>query len=243
MNVTLGFYDRLAFVSYSLIALSYTMRDIKWLRILTIVSCLVDLFVYYYIRVGQPMWVQLAMNVLFITINSYQLYVLWRDQAQHAFDGEQGWLYKHVFSLLTPGEFKRLHTLGSWQTLVPAQQLLHKGTAVNEVSFVVSGQLNALWDNNVLNTVDPGGLVGEMSYLTGRTSSSDVVARGVSTVHAWARCIARPQAQIPRVVHQAELHLGSRLGQQAGRCQSAGGQRGGLKAYGWPKCHMINDCW
>lgn len=177
MNVTLGFYDGLAFVSYSLIALSYAMRDIKWLRILTIVACLVDLFVYYYIRPGQPMWVQLVMSVLFITINSYQLYVLWRDQAMHTFDGEQGWLYKHVFSLLTPGEFKRLHMLGSWQTLVPAEQLLHKGTAVNEVYFVVSGQLNALWDTNVLNIVHPGGLVGEVSYLTGMRASSDVVAQ------------------------------------------------------------------
>lgn len=177
MNIELGFYDGLAFVSYSLIALSYAMRDIKWLRIITIVACLVDLVVYFYIRPGQPMWVQLVMSVLFISINAYQLYVLWREQAQQAFVGEQGWLYKHVFALLTPGEFKRLHQLGSWQTLAPSQQLLHRGMAVNDVSFVVTGQLNALWDANVLNSVHPGGLVGEMSYLTGKPASSDVVAQ------------------------------------------------------------------
>ncbi len=176
MNFELGFYDWLAFSSYGLIAISYSMRDIKWLRVITVVACFVDLVVYYFIRAGQPLWVQLGMNVLFIVINLYQLYVLWQDQQAEVFHGEQAWLYKHVFPLLSPGEFKRLLKLGSWRTLAPQQLVLHKDSVVEQLGFVVTGRLDALWGTTVLNSVPAGGLVGEISYLTGKTASAAVVA-------------------------------------------------------------------
>lgn len=176
MNFELGFYDWLAFTSYGLIAISYAMRDIMWLRVITVVACFVDFVVYYFIRPGQPLWVQLGMNVLFILINLYQLYVLWQDKQAEVFHGEQAWLYKHVFPLLSPGEFKRLLKLGSWQTLAPQQLVLHKDSVVEQLGFVVTGRLDALWGTTVLNSVPAGGLVGEISYLTGKTASATVVA-------------------------------------------------------------------
>lgn len=172
----LGFYDWLAFSSYGLIAISYAMRDIKWLRVITVVACFVDLVVYYFIRAGQPLWVQLGMNVLFIVINLYQLHVLWKDQQADVFHGEQAWLYKHIFPLLSPGEFKRLLKLGSWQTVATQQQVLRKDAAVEQLGFVVTGRLDARWGNTVLNSVPAGGLVGEIGYLTGKAASADVVA-------------------------------------------------------------------
>jgi len=176
LNFDLGFYDWLAFSSYGLIAISYSMRDIKWLRIITLVACFVDLVVYYFIRAGQPLWVQLGMTVLFIVINLYQLYVLWQDQQAEVFHGEQDWLYKHIFPLLSPGEFKRLLKLGSWQTIAPQQHVLRQDSVVEQLAFVVTGRLDALWGTTVLNSVPAGGLVGEISYLTGKTASAAVVA-------------------------------------------------------------------
>ena len=176
MNFELGFYDWLAFSSYGLIAISYSMRDIKWLRVITVVACCMDLVIYYFIRAGPPMWVQLGMNVLFIVINLYQLHVLWKDQQAELFQGEQAWLYKHVFPLLSPGEFKRLLKLGSWQTVATQEQILQKDAVVDQLRFVVAGRLDALWGSTVLNSVPAGGLVGEISYLTGKAATADVVA-------------------------------------------------------------------
>lgn len=176
MNFELGFYDWLAFSSYGLIAISYSMRDIKWLRVITVVACCMDLVIYYFIRAGQPMWVQLGMNVLFIVINLYQLHLLWKDQQAELFHGEQAWLYKHVFPLLSPGEFKRLLKLGSWQTVAAQEQVLQKDAEVDQLRFVVAGRLDALWGSTVLNSVPAGGLVGEISYLTGKAATADVVA-------------------------------------------------------------------
>ncbi|WP_342129592.1 Crp/Fnr family transcriptional regulator [Hydrogenophaga sp. OTU3427] len=172
----LGFFDLLAFVTFSINALSYAMRDIKWLRIITIIAMLGDLVVYYNIRPGSPLWVQFGMSALIIVINTYQLYMLWREKQASHFPGDTGWLYEHVFALLSPGEFKRVLKLGRWSQLQEGEYVLHKGGVVDEVGFVIEGRLDATWGDTVLNTVTPGGLVGEISYLTGKHASADVSA-------------------------------------------------------------------
>lgn len=181
MASNFGFFDLLAFVTFSINAFSYMMRDIKWLRIVTIVAMVGDLFVYYNIRAGSPLWVQFGMSALIIVINAVMLFFLWKErQAQH-FAGDAGWLYEHVFGPLTPGEFRRVLKLGRWSHLQEGEYVLHKGTVVGEVGFVVHGRLDATWGDTLLNSVVPGGLVGEISYLTGKHASADVSA-GTDTV-------------------------------------------------------------
>lgn len=181
MASNFGFFDLLAFVTFSINAFSYVMRDIKWLRIITIVAMVGDLFVYYNIRAGSPLWVQFGMSALIIVINAVMLFFLWKEkQAQH-FAGDAGWLYEHVFGPLTPGEFRRVLKLGRWSHLQEGEYVLHKGTVVGEVGFVVHGRLDATWGDTLLNSVAPGGLVGEISYLTGKHASADVNA-GTDTV-------------------------------------------------------------
>jgi hypothetical protein len=176
MPSNLGLFDLLAFVTFSINAFSYVMRDIKWLRIITIIAMFGDLVVYYNIRPGSPLWVQFGMSALIIVINTYQLYVLWREKQASHFEGDAGWLYQHVFAPLTPGEFKRVLKLGHWNHLQEGEYVLRKGGAVDQVSFVINGHLDATWGDTLLNTVQPGGLVGEISYLTGQKASADVSA-------------------------------------------------------------------
>lgn len=80
------------------------------------------------------------------------------------------------FPLLSPGEFKRLLILGSWQTVASQEQVLQKDAVVDQLRFVVAARLDALWGASVLNSVPAGGLVGEISYLTGKAASANVVA-------------------------------------------------------------------
>ena len=103
MTSQLGFFDLLAFCTFSINAFSYVMRDIKWLRIITIVAMVGDLFVYYNIRAGSPLWVQFGMSGLIIVINLVQLYILWQEKQARHFPGDAGWLYEHLFGLHLKG--------------------------------------------------------------------------------------------------------------------------------------------
>lgn len=176
MNDGLGFYDGLAVVSYGLIAASYLMRDMKWLRLITVLACSVDLVVYYFIRPGNPLWVQWGMSLLFIAINLLQLGRLWRESRTSHLDSETLWLYQHVFQTLSPGEFRRILQLGQWLQVSARQRLMTQGNAVTALGCVVNGHLLARQGRTVLNAIAAGGMVGEISYLTGRKASADVVS-------------------------------------------------------------------
>jgi hypothetical protein len=71
--ISANFYDLLSVVSYGLIAWSYACTDIKALRVISIVSCLLDLVIYYFIREGKPMYVQIAANLIFLAIHAWHL--------------------------------------------------------------------------------------------------------------------------------------------------------------------------
>lgn len=101
MVINLDVFDWLAAFSYGLIALSYAMRDIRWLRAITVAACTLDIFIYYYIGPGQPLWVQLVMSILFIGINAYPLYALWKEGREGNFAPESRRLFASVIGLLT----------------------------------------------------------------------------------------------------------------------------------------------
>lgn len=198
MILDLGIFDWLAAFSYGLIALSYAMRNIRWLRTITIAACTLDIFIYYYIRPGQPMWVQMVMSILFIAINAYQLVVLWQESRVVRFDAESQRLYSSVFSLLTPGEFKRLLRIGSYASLNKGDMLLTKDVHPDAISVVVSGNLLVKLGDEALNHIQAGGFAGEMSYFTGLPASVDVQAATATRVFRIAPAeIERLRGAVP----------------------------------------------
>ncbi len=193
ISLNLGFYDWLSGFTYGLLAVSYTMRDIKWLRIITVIACSVDLFIYYNIRPGQPLWVQFLFTIGFIAINAYQLVLIYRESRQVHFAGDEAFLYRTVFNAMTPGEFKRLLGIGRLESADAGSTLLHHGERVAAVSVLVSGSAAIFVERRLLGMVRPGGFVGEMSYVSGQPASADVV------VEEPTRVFTLPCAELDRL--------------------------------------------
>jgi hypothetical protein len=176
MNIELGFYDGLSAVSYGLLTLSYMMRDIAWLRVITVFSCLVDLVVYYFIRPGQPMWVQIGFNIVILAINGYQLWLLYRERSIADLSEDAAALYRKAFSVLTPVEFRRVLQIGRQRVLADGEALIEAGRPVDVVAVVTHGRLAVSLNGHPISRVEEGGFVGEISYLTDRPASADVRA-------------------------------------------------------------------
>lgn len=197
----LGVWDGLAFVSYSLFALSYTMRDIRWLRIISIVAASIDLLIYFYVRPGQPMWVQVVFSGVLIGINAYQLYALWRDTQGSGFEGDIKFLYESVFSTLTPGEFRRLVSIGSLENLEKGHCVLRINHAVEAVAVLAHGELAISREGNILTHILPGAFIGEMGYITENPASVNV------TVSKHARLLCFPITGLKTMeISHPELH-------------------------------------
>lgn len=185
--IQIGFYDALSIFSYGMTAVSYAMRDMRWLRIITLAACLLDVVIYFFIRPGQPLWIHIVMNVVFIAINAYQLLALHRDSRARGLDPQAAWLSETVFSSLTPGEFRALLAAGRWRTAPDGAVVLQKGEAAADVSVLVEGHLNVYWDGErLVDRVPPGAVVGEMSFLSGRPASATVRAGGQARLFSLA---------------------------------------------------------
>lgn len=190
-------------LSYALLAFSYALRDIKWLRIVAIGGCLIDLVVYYAIRPGQPLWGQLGFTAVIILVNLYQLFVLYRETRPIDFSDEAAFLHREVFAGLAPGEFKRLLQTGSFDTLEPGTQITHQGTPVETVYVLLSGEMEVRTGDVVLARMSRAGdLIGDMGYITGMPASADVVAQTEARVFRLpVRALERLRSTRP------ELHV------------------------------------
>lgn len=191
-----GLWDVMAFVSYSLFALSYAMRDMRLLRTITIGGASLDILIFLNVRPGQPMWVQVVFSGIFVTINAYQLYALWRDTHGRQFDGDAKFLFETVFKSLTPGECRRLLSMGTFESLVPGDRVLHMNQAVDHVTVLADGELAISREGNILTHMKPGTFVGEMGYISQRPASVNVHASTPSRV--WRIACSR--------LHHLESH-------------------------------------
>src|ERR1700756_1171105 len=86
--------------------LSYLVKDILWLRLLTVVAGL--LLLTWALLQPQPLWGSVAWNSLFLAINLYQSWLLIMERRPVRLTERESRLYQLVFRSLTPREFVKL---------------------------------------------------------------------------------------------------------------------------------------
>jgi CRP-like cAMP-binding protein len=168
---------------------SYLVRDILWLRLLTIVAGLVLLA--YFALLPEPLWPAIGWNVLFSVINAYQVYLLWLERRPVVFTDEEQRLYRLAFRTLTPREFKKLVGLGSWQDAAERFRLVEKGRELERMMVICSGSVHVEVGDKRLAELREGQLVGEMSFLTGEFPNADVVAAEPTRLVSWPKANLR----------------------------------------------------
>ena len=163
---------------------SYSVRDIFWLRILTVVAMLC-MFPYYFSCAAEPLWEPIAWNSLFLGVNLFQIFLLIRERWPVALHGLEREIYEKIFHALTPGEFTRLLKLGEWRKPDEDHVLVQDGEVVQEMMLLCAGAAVVKAGDVELARLQPGQFVGEMSFLTQDKASASVLAAEGATVLAW----------------------------------------------------------
>jgi hypothetical protein len=171
-------------VANVLYLLSYLVRDILWLRILTVVAicCLMP---YYFTCGDEPLWAAIGWNVVFTGVNLYQIFLLVKERWPRDLKGLERQLYDGPFHSLTPGEFVKLLKVGSWRDATPGEVLVEDGSVVEHMMVLAEGGADVRAKERVVATLEPGQFVGEMSFLTGDKAGADVVASQPTKVFSW----------------------------------------------------------
>lgn len=198
--------DALGNVSYVLIAFSYLVTNMLWLRVLAIVGLVAE-SVYFYVAGSGSLWVAIGWSVVFLAINTVQLLRLVRERRAAQLHADERLLKDGVFAPLSLQTFRRLMQAGQWHSRAVGTVLTVQHASVAQLFVLAQGSASVVVDGKAVASIHPGGIVGEMSFLTGATASATVTvsqeARIFEVDTAALRSLLASHEELRAQFHQA----------------------------------------
>jgi hypothetical protein len=189
--------------------LSYLVKDILWLRLLTVVAGLL-LMTWAFLQ-PQPLWTSLAWNALFLTINVYQSWLLILERRPVHLSDRDMRLYQLVFRSLTPREYVKLLALGRWEDASPNAVLVERARGLDRLMVIASGRAAVRVGERSVELTE-GRFIGEMSFITGAAPTADVVAVDGVRYVSWPKAeLTKFLAQQPAIRAAWQAVLGTDL--------------------------------
>jgi hypothetical protein len=164
---------------------AYWVKDILWLRLLSIVGSL--LIIPFYLYQKQPLWTPIIWSCVFISVHAVRAWGILKERRPVAFTSDEQLLYDKTFSTLSPKQFKRLLAVGEWQDLERGHVLHSIGDPPDSLEAVVRGELEARRHSRVLGHARPGDLAGLASLLSGSPELYDATVKQPARVVRWRR--------------------------------------------------------
>ncbi len=162
---------------------SYLVKDILWLRILTVVAifCLLP---YFYFQ-PQPLMAAIAWNIGFAVINIFRICLLLLERRPVKLGEDDQKLYSASFRCLTPREYLKLLSFASWKEAKPLQQVIEKGKTPDQLMVIFSGRLSVEKDGEKVAELSDGQFFGEIHFITGEKAPISVIAEEVTRYVSW----------------------------------------------------------
>ena len=161
--------------------ISYLVRDILWLRFLTVIAG-ATLLPYFYVN---NLWPPIIWGFVFIAVNLWQIRVLLLERRPVQLSEIEQHLYLMTFRALKPREFLKLLKIATWKKAEPEDHLVESGQELDNMMVVYSGSLDVEVNGKSVATLDEGCFVGEIAFLTGEQPSANVVVTESTSYVSW----------------------------------------------------------
>ena len=156
--------DALVSVANVVYLFSYLVRDILWLRILTVVGGIM-LMPYYYFQ-AEPLWAPIGWNLVFLAINIYWITKLFLERRPVSFSSDERRLYRLAFRTMKERDALALFKLGAWSSQSAGTTLLTQHEPVDTLSLVVDGEVAVEMDGEPVDTLGEGRFLGGIAFLS-----------------------------------------------------------------------------
>ncbi|SFC49864.1 Cyclic nucleotide-binding domain-containing protein [Marinospirillum celere] len=173
----------LFYLANLLFCLAYMVRDMAWLRAITILAATSTL-PYFYFQ-SAPLYSAIGWQTAFIIINAINLTILLLQRRPVKLDEQEQWLQSTTLRLLKPRKMLRLLRLAKTHEIPAGEPLIHQGQKLNALLLLLSGKLSVQVEGQPRATLKPGDFVGEMSFISGQLTSADVVADEPARYLEW----------------------------------------------------------
>lgn len=180
-------------LAFGLIAFSFLVKDIFWLRLLSIAASLFSVFYNYTIPI-EPMWLAINWNFIFIAVNLYHIAIILYEKREVKMDDKNQELYDTLFSEMTPVEYLKISRAAKWEMVKAGQRIITQGMPVPDLYLIYNGTVDVLVDNEQIAQLKDGEFVGEMSFLT------EKVATATCKVKYDAQCLVWKQREFKELL-------------------------------------------
>jgi CRP-like cAMP-binding protein len=161
-------------ISYTLIAISYWLTDMFWLRVVAMVGLSMEILYFYYS--GGDLRTGIGWDVIFIAINGYQLYQLVKDRYTLRLPEADRELLRNVMKGMNDFQIARLLAVGDFVDLPSGTVLATEQKDLDRLFFMCSGKANVTIGGRGISHLVPGNFVGEVAFLTGKPATATVIA-------------------------------------------------------------------
>lgn len=175
--------DYLVHFSNILLLVSYSVRNILWLRWFAVAAAFTNLP--YYLLQGTVLWPPVLWGLVFAAINLYQIARIYLERRPVVLSADEQKLHSLAFSSLRPREFLSLVLAGEWKDAVAGDKLLTEGQEAQRICIPIEGQVAVQRGGESLGVVGPGNLVGTGLVLTGTPSPVDASFTGNARYMSW----------------------------------------------------------
>jgi hypothetical protein len=172
-------------ISNVLYLISYSVRDILWLRILTVVGA--SLLIPYYAMQVPPLRAAIGWGAVFILINFYWIVRLVIERRPVHFTPDEARLRELSFPSLTPREARDLYAMGVWDDLDPDRSLVAHDRNADRFSVILRGAADVLYRKTTISQLGEGQFVGQLDVHADTFGDMDVLTKTAMRVMCWPR--------------------------------------------------------
>jgi len=174
---------------------AYLLKDILWLRLLTILSCFAGIAFNYFVP-ATPLWSVIYWNILFALINIVQIAIIIKERTGIHFTEEEKELHDTLFKNFAPFEFMKLMRIGKWLEAKQGEILAAEKQSLNAVMLIYNGLVGVETNGKEVATLKDGNFIGEVSFITGGDATATVRALTPTRYIAW------PKEAISQLLHR-----------------------------------------
>lgn len=171
-------------LAFGLIAFSYLVKDIMYLRILSIVASLFGMFFNYTVPT-EPLWLPIGWNAIFVMVNIYHISVLLYEKRPVQMNDKNTELYNTLFKDMTPVEYLKISKAACWKTYQSGDVLIRQQHLVPDLILIYNGTIDVEVDGNKVAELRDGQFVGEMSFLTEKSATATCVVKHPTECLVW----------------------------------------------------------
>jgi hypothetical protein len=166
-----------------LLLVSYSVRDILWLRWFAVAAAVAN--VPYYLAQTTILWPPVIWGAVFLLINAYQIGRIYFERRPVVLSADEQTLYDLGFRALRPREFVSLLLIGEWRDAVRGERVITEGEAVERLCMPITGNVELLRGGQRLGQLPPGRIVGLALAVTGDAATFEAVFAEPGRYMSW----------------------------------------------------------